>query len=95
MQWLTSRPEVVTAKFDVHYISATHVQLRSPNGRLAVSAREDQVQDTKKLAAVTALYGQLDAAQRAQHCWHYDIRFNNQVVQTKHKQDSSSGTGQS
>ena len=94
MQWLTSLPEVVTAKFDVQYVSAMQVELRTPNGRLVVTARKDQVHDTKKLAAVVALYRQLDATQRAQYHWRYDIRFNNPVIATKQKQDSSTGMGQ-
>ncbi len=87
MQWLRSLPEVVTAQFNVHYIRSTQVQLCSPNGRLTVTARADQVQDVKKLSAVTKLYGQLDGQQRKNDYWHYDIRFSGQVVASKLKQN--------
>ena len=87
MQWLLSLPEVVTAQFNVQYLSKTQVQLCSPNGRLNVTALQDQVYDVKKLSAVAQLYGQLTSQQRKLECCHYDIRFNNQVIATKRKQN--------
>ena len=85
MHWLKALPEVITAQFDVQYVSSTQVRLCAPNGRLVVTALQDQLYDTKKLAAVTQLYGQRSQQQRELESWHYDIRFNNQVVATKHK----------
>ncbi len=87
MQWLQSLPQVVTAQFNVRYVRPTQVELCSPNGHLTVITRVDQVHDVKKLSAVAQLYGQLASQQRKHEYWHYDIRFKNQVIASKLKQN--------